>query len=885
MKLIGGMHSTKKLEVLAKELIDQKEKAIVLTRYPEYVEDVFFKQTDLLFDIEIMTLKDYMKSLMIAHRVFDRRLLTSIEWTRYLRRALQKEAFHYFHFSNNSYSLIHEIMTTLQEIHANDVSLDQSIDEELLANKCADLRLFMEKIYEYKDPHAYLSLEEATYDLLDENLKDTNIYILGDDYITKREVHYIEQMSQYANVTVLLTCEDQNDLSSIYHKLYHESMTYLPIEDTDYERFIAHDLFTMTPLEVKYPSSMIKGGHPLEECMKVLSDIKGKLMQGAHYHDFAIITNQPDYMQMLKALCDEQKWPCSLSEHASLVYEADYRKIKEALTTTSMQTFDEIVTSLLTLGLKEPFVSYLESLRCSDAIKGEEMKLFIDATLPALSQAMPRHDEILILSLEEAHLAMPHHLYLMGLNEALLPAVFKDQGLLSDDNYLALGNNRPFSSSEALGSHYVHIIQALLNPALSLTFSYSVHDMRGGELMPSTLANRLQDVLKPVSLKPTLNVFTKAFYLSGNRLPDHQINDMIDDYESNGHQSETIAMEQVDKLGKGISISRIETYNKCPFKYFVQYGLKIYPSYKEELQANELGRLSHAILESCLEDPDHIQEVADCYIAKHLDKQIHDSSINQYFVEQLILDLKTTIKMIQWQLDQGQFEIKDKELKIEGSLGGVPFSGIIDRVDAFDDYLRIIDYKSSDKDINLSLAMQGFNIQMLVYLEMLKEATEKKPGAFHYVSLKKKMLSIDAGFQDEIDVKELIKLYKMKGYVIDDDAHAIINASGDEDGVIIPASFKKDGTAKGNAMNEAFYETLMQTISTHISTLYEAIRTGDIRIYPSKADNDEKSVYPCTYCDYRSVCLYDVFYNDYHRIEVKKDKEILAGGESDATVQ
>ena len=56
---------------------------------------------------------------------------------------------------------------------------------------------------------------------------------------------------------------------------------------------------------------------------------------------------------------------------------------------------------------------------------------------------------------------------------------------------------------------------------------------------------------------------------------------------------------------------------------------------------------------------------------------------------------------------------------MQDSIHQILFKGFVDRIDAYDNYVSIIDYKSSSKNIDLNLAMQGFQIQMLLYLQMV----------------------------------------------------------------------------------------------------------------------------------------------------------------------
>ena len=79
-------------------------------------------------------------------------------------------------------------------------------------------------------------------------------------------------------------------------------------------------------------------------------------------------------------------------------------------------------------------------------------------------------------------------------------------------------------------------------------------------------------------------------------------------------------------------------------------------------------------------------------------------------------------------------------------------------------YARIVDYKSSNKEIDLNLAMQGFNIQMLVYLDMLCKQENKDRAGMLYFNMKKRILTRDTSYalSDE-DVLKRISYGRLYG--------------------------------------------------------------------------------------------------------------------------
>ena len=150
-------------------------------------------------------------------------------------------------------------------------------------------------------------------------------------------------------------------------------------------------------------------------------------------------------------------------------------------------------------------------------------------------------------------------------------------------------------------------------------------------------------------------------------------------------------------------MSQIETYNKCPFLYFVQYGLKVYPQKDKKLLPHEIGNLIHDVLYHCIDSNQNIHDCISHYVLQHDDfkQKIDASSVHQYFIEQLEKDLEITLMILKRQLNISSFEIKSKEQNISHQISHLQFKGIVDKSDEYQNHIAIIDYKSSAKDIDL----------------------------------------------------------------------------------------------------------------------------------------------------------------------------------------
>lgn len=855
MQIIKGMHLNKKLNELADKL---QGPAYIITENTEYVEDLFLNKYSCLFDIEVLTLKQYIDKILISHKQFARHIYSQADLVFMMRHILSSHTFNTIQFSSNPYEMIQELISTLKKIHRNNMILDQSFNDNLLNKKCEDLYTIDSLI-----TGGYWTIEEMVEDLIDNSL-NTPLYILSDDYPHIASQELFKKIDHYVPVTLLEMTETDEVLN-------------------DYEETIIHHLFDNSDVHKVAQGRVITGGHPMQECMKIACDIKSRIVnEQLQYEDFMIITNQASYLDYLTVCFDDLNIPATLSQNEACHYNSDYRKMSRALLECKGHTFKEIIQYLQTQDISASMIKTLEPYQCDDEISPEEFDLFLQCIIPGKRET--NKTGVIVTSLEKGLTATQKYIYLMGINETFLPVEIKDRGFLMEEDYKQF-DPHPLLLDEQLQAHYKRIIQILLNPYLSFTFSYSKKNMAANELIPSILMSRLSDLFELEYINPSLNLIKNNLYLNQSRIDEDPINRLIDHYKMTSNQPEFI--KDTNKLGRGVSVSRLETYNKCPFSYYIKYGLKINEQKEDTLQHSELGSLCHYLMEKCLDDESLVDQEAKHYIEENLKEKYEGHPMNQYFIDNLITDMKMTIKIIQKQLKLGDYVPAAKEKEISGEIGGVPFSGIIDRVDEFENMVRIVDYKSSKKEVDFNLAIQGFNIQMLVYLDMLCKQENKDRAGMLYFNMKKRMLAREDDSWGTSIQKEILKEYRMEGYMVDDGSTKSVKALGDFPDLVTSIRVKKSGEYYNGAkvVSPDELDQIMEYVEKHISELYEKIHEGLIPIHPTLMESAQPAsdfkVYPCNYCPYKSVCLFDVFENE-NRIISKDMYKKLKGDDENA---
>lgn len=213
-----------------------------------------------------------------------------------------------------------------------------------------------------------------------------------------------------------------------------------------------------------------------------------------------------------------------------------------------------------------------------------------------------------------------------------------------------------------------------------------------------------------------------------------------------------------------VSVSSLETYNECHFRYMLKNMLKIREREDTtEIKATDIGTVAHAMYENIFGwlkeeykssselkafadsmSSDDVQNLVDRSFEaakKELGIREKDSEI---FDKNPGINAKRIVKrslqtIISESADNGfvpdEFEFKiggedDPSIMVDGK--SVKFNGSIDRVDRSDrdGSYRIIDYKTGDKSIDYEKLYNGLQIQLPLYMR----AFEKHKGEGAVVS-------------------------------------------------------------------------------------------------------------------------------------------------------
>ncbi len=347
------------------------------------------------------------------------------------------------------------------------------------------------------------------------------------------------------------------------------------------------------------------------------------------------------------------------------------------------------------------------------------------------------------------------------------------------------------------------------------------------------------------------------------------------------------------------SVSRIEEFMSCPYRHFINYGLRPQNVTLLEEDSRMTGSYVHELLDGINRalKADHMRwdEASDeklHELTQNCAKRLRETHNSGYFKtdkraqrigRRLDEEVEYTAKAIRDHFKGSHAYVDKSELKFGGNgeltidtdAGSIDIRGVVDRVDiavAEDGtrFLRIVDYKSGDKKYRLSEVFYGISIQLIVYLMAAMKIYEGciPAGGFYF--------HIDMPFSKYTDDERFMDM-RMNGFLVDD-KKTVLLFDDTKNGKLISMekSFLKDGSVRGGITADDI-DMLMKYTRRLIAQAVHAIFSGEDDISPYY-ESAEKNA--CAYCDYRAICRYDESFSaNKARIMSKKSMDDINAAE------
>lgn len=521
----------------------------------------------------------------------------------------------------------------------------------------------------------------------------------------------------------------------------------------------------------------------------------------------------------------------------------------------------------------------------------------------------PSLDQVVAGDMKRTRLREIKALFILGINDTLLPGKLGKEGILSEQDREMLAKKKmslaPGAKEEAYTQKF-YLYQLMTKPNEKLYLSLSKISAGGSSLRPAYLIAEIKKMypyigimeedqkgIQDLELTPETGMVhllngirDKKYKMDGSfeelytwYFTRAQWNDRIQAILDAGvmkNRQEKLSTEEAQKLYGELlkaSATRLETFATCPYQQFALYGLRLKERQEYELQALDMGNLFHKAMEhfslkvgeqgdswTLITDEKRQRLVAESVQESIVDYQntvLYSSARNEYVITRLERLLNRTTWALIKQLEKGDFVPSGYEVNFG--------SGKIDRIDVCEEadkvYVKIIDYKTGAKTFDITSLYHGLQLQLAVYMEEAIKLEEKQhpgkeiiPAGIFYYQMKDPLVS-KTDSEEKLEAA-ILKELRLDGLVNCSDAvigHLDKNLMGNS--LVVPVGRNKDTSlskASKTASTQEF-KVISDYVQKKVKEMERQIRDGDIKAYPYQLGNATG----CDYCKFQGVCGFD----------------------------
>ncbi|MFZ1073456.1 MAG: PD-(D/E)XK nuclease family protein [Verrucomicrobiia bacterium] len=556
----------------------------------------------------------------------------------------------------------------------------------------------------------------------------------------------------------------------------------------------------------------------------------------------------------------------------------------------------------------------------------------------------PVLDEVLVGAIDRARNPNLKFALVLGVNETIFPAAPAVPPILTDADRDELEQGGATLGPDlrerlARERYYGYIACTRASEKLAVTFAR--HDADGKTLNPSPFVSHLQrlfpkleigefggetgmaEAVHPVEIAALLVEIqnSKSTAQNWSELLELPALKSLAEGLRRLHEpdpAENLPAALAEKLFGPVlqtSVSRLEEFAQCPFRFFVRSGLRAGERKIFELDARERGSFQHEVLKIFherlaaegrgwrnLTPPEARERIR--FIAAELTENfrgglMRDTAQTRFEARAMTESLQDFIEVVvSWLRNQNEFDPAAAELDFGGDGAPVPaleldlggghrlaLRGRIDRVDLWNEpgsdtaLALVMDYKSGGKKLDAILVEHGVQLQLLAYLNVLRNWTDPRgalgaarliPAGVFYVNLRGQYESGGT----RIEVLDDADGARKRAYRHTGRFDASVLPKLDRVGAADQFSYQrnKDGSLrKGSveALPRAEFEKLLDRVEKQLRGMGRAIFSGVAKVDPYRKGGET----PCEFCDYRAACRIDQWTHRY-RVLRATPKEI-----------
>ena len=548
-------------------------------------------------------------------------------------------------------------------------------------------------------------------------------------------------------------------------------------------------------------------------------------------------------------------------------------------------------------------------------------------------------DQVYVGTVERSSQSNVRAMFVMGAVGGTFPDEFASEGFLSNNDRNTLEEKCAVTiapdTKKKMEKQYFKVYKAMCAVKEKLFLSYPLQNSGGRALRASRMIIDIRRKFPELKAKNNISGNDDRAYISSPKATIHKmlINKSFNGksnpvweaaykwYEKSGEWDNMLAMldsaerfsardiklegEIAYELYKdqgAYSASRLNAYAKCPFKYFMHYGIKAYEREEWDITPADVGTYAHAVIrEFCMkveEGAENASEKLDCWRRLREVNEEGDSPAREEILDEIIEKTKNNMllsnsrdkektanifgrmgktirhaaKIVHMSFKNGQYTEDGLERHFEINLtDNIAVKGDIDRVDVYNETgqdvkVRIIDYKTGRNSFDVVDVFNRIDMQPVIYAlaarEIISEEFNKKAAVtgIYYNKVRDDFQKLKSGDGAEKADEKNIKSRKLDGITFISNAgdNRVIydmdsNLENGSESAFLDISLDGDGNIKDtdSIRTRAEIDGLMAYVKENIIGMDAEIASGKIELLPYKGLDT------CQYCEYINVCAFD----------------------------
>lgn len=562
----------------------------------------------------------------------------------------------------------------------------------------------------------------------------------------------------------------------------------------------------------------------------------------------------------------------------------------------------------------------------------------VEAGLSSLTVGVipPVLDQVLIGSIDRARNPDLRQAFVLGLNEGVFPARPPAPRLLTDSDrkHLELhGCAVGPDTRRQIGHENFYGYIACTRACEKVTLTCAAYDANGKTLNPSSFVAHLKRLFPALQIEH----FAPANGLADCEHPRELVAPLLrDGIKTEGRAaldlaslarwptvapvlerfkqvrvaagSESLSPELAERLYGCVlrtSVSRLEQFAACPFRFFVNSGLQAEERLRFEVDARERGSFQHEVLKcfhervrgmnkewrdlTVADARELIGQIAGELAEKFRQGLFQSSDQSLFTVRSLTAALQDFIEVVIGWMAQYSFNPRAVELAFGSEGDPLPaweldlgeghrmaFRGKIDRVDIFEQageaLCAILDYKSRAKKLDAILLAHGIQLQLLAYLAVLRRLPAAReilnvkglvPAGVFYVDLHGSYKGASSRTEALGDAdKARLRAYRHSGRFSMGALPQLDRGHHESPSGQFNYKLTKQGAPNRvytDLLEVSEFNALVNGVEGQLRAMGRDIFTGVAKLNPYV----KSSVTACDQCDYQSICRIDPWTHSY----------------------